>query len=482
MKFNSFWPYIVIIIVSILLFSGIMKEYAYTDVYEFLYNARNDNFIDVFIQGGRPVYGLFNKVLLTSITKVQELAWLRLLGVVGVILSTSFFFHLLHASGIYKGLALQCSLFFMFSPSASTTGSWMASYQVGWGLLMALSAGYFVTKSLGSERTKGMLLGGLGVIFGILALLTYQPTYTAFIIPGFLCFLKNRDIRGTSRFLGIYFLLYIVYFVLHKGLLIITELPSLSRASFTDNPMGKLKWFAEWPLKMVLQDNLIFYPEWCQLLVVGITVALAVSFLFILVYQKPVRVMALMVFFLTAFLFAAYIPNLVSSDDWVSYRTLSTLFMLKWAFIFWGLSHFSHRFRFIWMATIVIGLWFFLNSWYNINSGFIEIQTEEYRKIQKEVVRLKPEMEQTGQLVFIMPSYDFMARQGVVSRVVSDEFGSLSTSRDWVPVPMVKQILREIEGESETRLKVHLISDSEEASLKDYEGVPVINVEQLFLR
>lgn len=478
------WAYLIIFAIILLLFYPIFESYAYTDVYEFLYHAHNDNFIHVFIQGGRPLYGLLNKFLLTSISTVDQLQWLRLFGVAGLGLTVFLFFHVLNRFLLSKSSALLCSLLFLLTPSASITGLWVGTYQLGWGLAMALWGGYSMVIALTNAESKKMWLMILsGVALGLLSLLTYQPAYTAFIIPGLIYLLKKVDLKKTIYFLGVYFSLYAVYYVIHNLILKLTHLQPLARTGLTDDPIGKLFWFFRWPIKMVYEDNFIFYNAAWQKLTVAVFFLLTLIAVFYLILNNKNRItISIAIIGIIAFLFSSYVPNLLSSDNWVSYRTLSTLFMFKWVLVFFALNELQMRYRFTLLIVSVFSFLFIANAWYNINEGFVSIQADEFKVIKNEVDRLIPQMEEKDQLVFIMPDFEFLVKQDRVSRVVSDEFGSLSTSRNWVPMPIVKQVLREKnETELEKSLKVIMIMSSERTKLSEYPGAPVLDVEELML-
>lgn len=129
-----------------------------------------------------------------------------------------------------------------------------------------------------------------------------------------------------------------------------------------------------------------------------------------------------------------------------------------------------------------MGLVLVVNSWNNINNGLVEIQSEEYAIVRSAVENMKDEMRGTKKLLFIMPTFEFLAEQGFVPRAVTDEFGNLSTSRYWVPGPMVKQILREAhETDLEEELQIIKLKSEDRADAMQYQGVPVIDVERLYL-
>lgn len=486
MRFFSLSPtarfIIALLLIAGFLFYGIFRVYAYTDVYEFLYHADRDQFIHVFVQGGRLFYGILNKCLLVETPSVQALSWLRLFGVVGLILAAIVLYHVLKRYLFDSLTAGLCALFFMLTPSASITGVWVATYQVGWGLAIALLAGCFATEffqTSGWKKRLGFLL--LAIALGVFSLMTYQPTYTAFIIPQLLLFLRAPAWKKTIGFFAVYFFIYIVYYAVHLTILDVFNLNALSRTGVTDEPFRKLQWFFRWPLKMVLEGNFIFYRNgWLKLVaVVFSAVSLAGVFAVIRTQTNAVRV--IVIIGLGVFLFGTYIPNLISSDNWVSYRTLSTLYIFTLVLFFSGVTWLQQNFRYTNALTVALGILMVGNAWYNITRGFTDLQTREYAAVRMEVMRLIPELKHKEKLLFIMPSFDFVVREGLVRRVVSDEFGSLSSSRDWVPMPMVKQILREAgEKELEQNIKVIGVPDMMQLDSVDYHDGVVLHVGELF--
>lgn len=341
MRFFSLSPtarfIIVLLVIAGFLFYGIFRVYAYTDVYEFLYHADRDQFINVFVQGGRLFYGILNKHLLVETPSVQALSWLRLFGVGGLILAAIVLYHVLKRYLFDSLTAGLCALFFMLTPSASITGVWVATYQVGWGLAIALLAGCFATEFFETSEWKkkvGFLL--LAIALGVFSLMTYQPTYTAFIIPQLLLFLRAPGWKKTVGFFAVYFFIYIVYYAVHLMMLDVFNLNALSRTGVTDEPLKKLQWFFRWPLKMVLEGNFIFYRNGWLKLVAVVFSAVSLAGVFAVIRTQANALRMIVVIGLGVFLLGTYIPNLISSDNWVSYRTLSTLYIFTLVLFFFG--------------------------------------------------------------------------------------------------------------------------------------------------
>src|SRR5690606_22823037 len=115
---------------------------------------------------------------------------------------------------------------------------------------------------------------------------------------------------------------------------------------------------------------------WLKL--VPLTFMAAAGFGAFVILRKADKVLGVvLVLGLVAFLFSSYIPNLISSDSWVSYRTLSTLFLFKLVLVFVGVEYLRHRFKLTYVVAVVVGLWLMANAWYVNTKGFTELQTEE---------------------------------------------------------------------------------------------------------
>ncbi|MCB0487342.1 MAG: glucosyltransferase domain-containing protein [Cyclobacteriaceae bacterium] len=468
----------------VLLFHPVLQTYAYTDVYEFLYNSHNDNFINVFIQGGRPIYGLLNKFFFTKVSAVSQLFWLRLFGVFGILSTALLLFYILNQLLLNRLQALLCSLFFLCSPSASVIGIWAGTYQVGWALSSSLLGGYLLVIALSQTPDKSKWgLVALSFILTIASLLAYQPAATAFVVPGFILLMKTMDLKRLSYFLATYFTSFVVYFGIHKLILVFTNLSALSRTNLALNPIVRLEWFFTEPMADVLSDNFIFYSYGWRIVARVVFLIFALLSFYFLPKGMPLKKVIMFVGLVIVFFISAYMPNLISSDTWVSYRTLSTLFILKWTLVLTAVNKWEQWWKPSVIIPYVVGLFLLANAVYNINSGFVSIQSEEYQKVSAEVNRLIPSLRNEKKMIFVMPEIDMLEKLGTVRRVVTDEFGSLSSSRDWVPIPMVKQILVEAnERQLADELEIKILSQTgyNEAHLPNY--LPVLNIEDFYIQ
>lgn len=468
-----------IVFVLALYMTPLAYHYAYTDTYEFLYNARNANFINVFIQGGRPLFGLMNKSILTRLDSVDQLMWARLVGTLGVFAAATMVFLIFKRWLNSIAVGVMGAFFFLASPGATLAGLWVANFQQGWSLALALVGGLLVSDALDESNAgrKKIIQLTCGVVLGLCSMFLYQPGYTAFVAPALIVFLRKWNSRRVITFMAIYFLLYLAYIVIFKLTIVISGLPPLGRSNFTTHPFLKIGWFVVYPFLMTMEDNFLFYPAVVQWLFAAITLTV-IGFGIVRSYgEVSSKIKVERTVLLALFFVAAYIPNLVSSDNEVYYRTLPALFLLKWILVING-TLFLPSVPARWLAGAAIVV-IAINAWYNSMVGFVLIQSREYSLVRTEVQRLLPKLKKEKRLVFIRPSFELLAEQGLVRRAVTDEFGNLSTSRNWVPDPMVRQILRE---QGELRLEKSLkIVEIESGQTHSKHGVVTIDIGKLYL-
>lgn len=454
-------------------------HFAYTDTYEFLHNARNSNFINVFVQGGRPLFGWWLKAILVRLHTVDQLIWARLFGIAGIFLAAAMVFLIFKRWLNSISIAILGAFFFLTSPGATLAGLWVATFQLGWSLALGLMGGLLVSDSLDASNAGGKknIQLACGVTLGLCSMFLYQPGYTAFLAPAMIAFLRSWNLRRVITFVSIYFLLYLAYFVIFKATIAISGLPPLERSGFTTHPILKLGWFVVYPFMMSMEDNSLFYPTAVQWFIAAVTLAVIVFGIVRGQGEASSRTKWARTILLALFFVVAYIPNLVSSDNEAAYRTLSSLFLMKWILIINGTLYLPPLLT-RWLAGVAVVV-VAANAWYNSMDGFVYIQSREYSLIRAEVLRLSPQLRANGRLVFIRPDFEFLADQGIVRRAVTDEFGNLSTSRKWVPGPMVRQILRE-QGDWQLEKSLHIIQlDSVNAQMEH--EVATIDIGELYL-
>lgn len=480
----TMWALIGMAAMFVILYLPIFKPFGYSDDYWFLYLSHQEGFLMGFVSQGRALQGLLFKAVLTQLPSIDMLWCTRLLGTAGVFCAAFILYRLLRKYVTGSLLAVAGLCFFLATPSANILGFWSATCEVGWSLALSLLGGQLVVGALeSSSRARSWGLSSAGIALGIVSLFTYQPGFTAFIIPGLLHYLRHNHLKRTLLFLGGYLLTYALYFILHKSILYVGEFWVDPRTAITGHPFSKIRWFLEGPVKMMLYDNFLFYPAVIRRFVAVLTILLMGAGFWFMIRGRSLRGILVTGGVLTVFLFFTYIPNLASADPWISYRTLSSLFMFKIAIVTFSLDRLCRgRYRISLFAGVAMALALFVgNSWFNINRGIIDLQTREYSLIREKVKSLVPELRKTKKLVFVEARAEFVADEGVLPWGVTDEFGLLSTFKDWVPEPMVRQILKQ-EGRTalEHNLEVIKITPENRDEIVNYKELPMISSETLF--
>jgi hypothetical protein len=420
-------------LVTLVLYRGILNTYAYTDVYEYLLNGGNDNFINVFFQHGRMLYGIFNKLLFTTFTTVEEARFIRLVGLTGGILFLWAGYFLLRQYRWEPWMAALIMALFATTPSFGIIVSWGATYQIPWGLLCGLAAGILATRKLNILNITG------SIVLGVCALMFYQPSYTIFIIPVFLSWLRYADLKKLLIPLSVFAATFLVYLLTFRLILEASGLTPTERSSMDFNMLTNLVWFFDGPLRQAFSYNLLFLPNfWKNLLRILLPVIL------ILVYIRHFEVNVsrktiLHILFLILFLVLSLLPNMMSGEKWISFRTMPTLFLILSILMGIAIGRIREkRLRFI--SGILLLVVCYVAGQYNIRSGFMEIQQREYMVIRQALENLPTGTEK----ITILPAdMKLLEDHDVLERVVTDEYGRLSTPSDWVPVPLVQLILRE---------------------------------------
>jgi hypothetical protein len=77
----------------------------------------------------------------------------------------------------------------------------------------------------------------------------------------------------------------------------------------------------------------------------------------------------------------------------------------------------------------------------NVNIYFTGIQAKEYAALHKSFSTLI--ISENEKIVLIRPEHNLLQTSGYYNYSYSDEFGQLSSSRNWVPIPLLKQIIKE---------------------------------------
>ena len=436
--------YIGILVFTCILYRNIFITYAYTDVYEFVLNASNSNFIDVFIQQGRILYGFFNKILFTNFNSIEYIKFIRLISLLGGILYLFCLTKVLLKYNFPFIFSLLVVLLFATTPSFNIIILWSATYQVSWGMLLSLLAGYIAL-----EHRHSIAYFLLSIVLGLVALNLYQPSYTMFIIPSFLFWIKEGEINGFLRPLAIHATTYIFYFILYKFYLSVFDLLPVGRGGIEYNLFYGFLWFIKGPFEQALSYNFIFAPKfWLNLTRIVLLLIITMASFKIVKdnFGKTIKTNLFRFLITGVFFVLSMLPNILSADKWISYRTMNTLCLLIVIQLTIILSNkpFNSNKYYLPIFTFFFLSVSFLTANFNINNGFISIQEKEMRSVASALSAHVGDIQKN--IFYIQPDIKILVKNDIIERVVTDEFGRLSSSSDWVPKSMIKLLLPENSG------------------------------------
>lgn len=430
---------ILAIVMSLLLYLGIFSTYAFTDANEFLYSAHTSSqFIDVFVQGGRPIYGELNKLIFGNlIDTVSQLKWIRLISLLGCVLFSIQLFRFLIKSKFHFFESAFFSLLVLSLPSFGVFMSWSVTYEIPIALNCSFWAGVLLLKSIENKRLK-VLNYSVALLLVVISLSLYQSAGTAFLIPFVILFTKNSILPFSILIkLGVFFIVsFGLYYVTFKLSLALYDLAPLGRSGIDIlNLPQKVLNFYTLEMETLLYGSSILIKSY---LLLSLASFCFLGYFFFLIKDKT---KSIFIVFLVLVIPFSYLPNLLSVDSWICSRTLAPAAVIVLFYQFYFLRQLSIKSKIAKGISVGFFVFLLLFSSYNLNVYFTGIQSKEYSALHEEFGSYSFSENET--IILIRPEHNFLQATGYYKYSYSDEFGQLSCSRDWVPIPFLKQVIKE---------------------------------------
>ncbi len=422
---------------------GIFNDYAFLDANEYIWTAyRDTNFQNEFIQGGRPLLGIICEFLYGAICNtIASLKWVRLFSVIGsVLFSVQIFSFLLKLNmKIYESALF--SFLVLTIPSFSVYYSWSATSEIPIILNLNFFAGVILMQAL--EKNKNIVLNffvSLAIV--IVSLCIYQSAVTAFLIPFVFSFVlvKNFSVKKIISILIFIGISFSIYFIIFKLSL---EFYGLKPSNRTNVNLIKL------PIRVIL----FYFREVRMLLKASGILIWPIAFIFVgafsflgffySLYQK--RKETTQFFFFISWLILVlpltYLPNLISSDNYVCSRTIAPAAILILFYQFNFLRNLSTKNEKTKKLSLVLAVLLITFSSINLNYYMTRIHSKEHRALKMTFNKIP--VDNTKRIIFIKPKNEFLQEFSFYKQESADEFGHISSSRVWVPKPLFNQLLKE---------------------------------------
>lgn len=434
-----------LILIGLVYLPVVFTEYGfYDDYYHLAMVQEGQPYSELFKIGtrqGRPLAGLAFAVSSISTTDVSSLVYLR---AVGIAFTASFgfaCFYMLIRSGFSKELSFLGASLVSLLPTFQVFVSWTICFIFPLGVLLGLFSGYCWVQFWNNRKQVGSRSGikwfAMSALSIALAMAIYQPAaMMVWCFPAIYVLSRQKSFISELRFLvptGVFVACSMVFgFVLLKVGVYLYGAHGGERSGLVDDVPGKILWFLKEPLPgfvvpWSLENHMWLTVVSALLIVVG----------FYAFYKKSIMVALRKLCWVLIFIVLAYLPNLLTQENWASFRTqiavgsLVTISVVL-ALIGWrkliGLSY-SHSIIVSGCLLLVIAS----TAQHNVVRGFAIPQTKEWSWLKAQV-RLIDTGFDSNKVVVIGSDWT----HSIASKVYFDEFGFPSSGQHWMPVPMVR--------------------------------------------
>jgi hypothetical protein len=132
---------------------------------------------------------------------------------------------------------------------------------------------------------------------------------------------------------------------------------------------------------------------------------------------------------------------MIATENFPSYRTLIAFNLAVFIMVSESLLSTFQREKGRQIFSWMMGLWLVLTALYNFNFQYINPLRKEYKVLRN---FMQTHYRKRVKTVYFIRADKFLFSKEFHTRVYRDEFGAPSTYRDWVPEPIVKQMIFEI--------------------------------------
>lgn len=450
--------------VALLIFHPLFyTDYLFMDEALQIWGYKSDPDFYMLIDEGRWLTEVLEGWLFrTFVNTIHDINWLRVISLTGWLACLPVWYMIIKrqvakAPG-YDYLPFFTCLYLVTSLPFAVSVQWATCLQFFIADTASLVAGVIILNSL---RTNGdkfripVVATITALLLGLLALFLYQGAFACFLIPFLVYFINPYTTKKDTILLtGLvyYFFVCGVYFVTYKLSFSLLNVPADPRNSLFFDPIGKLKWFLARPLERSFRFTLLTHEESTISKVFYPMMLTAWVVLAFMRFGKAKRLDALKYLAGTGFIFLiSYLPALLIQESFASNRTLLALNICVFVVMLEMALFFINNMILLRISGIAIAIVFVVSARYNFQTAFM-------KPVHEETVALKNYFQQhyhsnIKTVLFIRPSEEFMSQKYQVPKSM-DEFGVASSCWEWVPDPLVRQMVYEATGNRELAKQV----------------------------
>jgi hypothetical protein len=485
-----------VLVLLVIFFPLFQANYVYLDDCHLLWFNGKEESQNIWFINGRLLSGLTIGNRWAAINTIDAVKLSRIFSVLGWLLAICVYVKAAtewaRLKLIDNRVVLISAVYIACSPFVAVTSGWGGTcFVFCFAFITGLLSGHILyTQLLKHKRFLAIpiYIQLLVLLLGVTSLFIYQIGIGMFLIPFFLHY-NSRKFEKPDPVLitGVISMLAIVaaYFLLFKLQIKLQGIEGGNRGELELNILKKISFFVGVPTAQAFSFNLLFNLKsiFSQLFYILAIVVWAVH-AFVTERNKPVvnKIIYLAVVF--ALLMLIYLPVMVTVENFSSYRTMialntATVLMLLNMIVQWIKPESWKKGFAVAAMLIFVGVGF-----YNFRYNFLHPIVKEYQLVRADVE--KQYTPGISKVYFLRPPENLYARHFNV-HYYRDEFGVSLTHKDWVPVPLVKQIIYEKTHDKSIAEKVEVVmfgpeeaeNFNKQAALKE-PNTFAIDVQQLF--
>ncbi len=462
------------LILTLMLYNSIFSNYIFLDATEYIWTAKKaTNFQDEFIQGGRPLLGIYCKFIYGSFSNtISDLKWIRLFSLIcGVLFSTQVFYFLRkHKMYLYESILF--AFLILTLPSFSVYFSWSATSEIPFLLNINFFAGVLLLKNIKTGKNR-LLYYVIPIIITLVSLNMYQSTITSFLIPIVMYFIITNSFTYKKIVIILSFMIIslALYYLVFKYSLHVNEIKPSDRTQLN---------LLELPKKLV-----IFYLREIRVLVQGSGLLITPILFFILgatgflgflykLYRRNRnnRKSYFFIFCIISVLPLSYLPNLLSAQNYFCGRAIAptAVLILFYQFLFFrDISIYKKSIR---RLSLIITISLIIFSSINLSYYITRIQIKEYNALKTAFLKVQ---NKTENIILVQPDHDFLQKHNFYKNKFADEFGNITSSRSWAPSNLFKQVWKEYNKDFEIKY-ISVVNRNEDYERKNAVVIDMVDV------
>lgn len=459
-----------LLLIALLIFSPVFfAEYIYTDEVVQLWNYRPGSGFSMYGIQGRWIPELILSRAFAASNSVHDLAYIRTLALGIWLVCIPVWYvvikRMVADSPGYGYLPFFTCLYLVTSLPFAITIQWTTCMELSIANTAGLLSGaiWYLKIRDREEWFAVPVLAGVGAMaVGLLSLFSYQSGFGCFLIPFLFHYISGYTTRKDKVFvkgLAFYFLMYAVYFVLFKLLLVANHLTADARTGLSIDLPDKVRFFFSQPLKRAFWFNIVLNDD-NKLGRAAYKVLFAGWLLlaFIRFGKKNWLAAVKYIAAVMIVLMVSYLPSWVVKENYSSNRTLLAIDLCVWIvcveMVLYVVKHVTLRNV---IGISIAGL-MMMTGRYNFREQFLQPVKEEYTAVK---FFIQHHYNRNIRTVYFIKAGEDTFRKKYHIQSSMDEFGVPSTYADWVPDNFTRQIVYEKTGSREV---------ANQLTIKNYEN------------